>query len=359
MKQKPAHKKIVRLALIGAGGIGAVWASGIQKAHGVKLVAVVDTDTKRAAALAKQFPACAMYSNPKEVFRDKNIDAVIVATPHMFLAPLSHAALKAGKHVLCEKPAGIASKEIQQNLQLAAKNKRIYMVGFNHRFHAAFLKAKEISDKEVIGKLLCIRARYGFGGRPGYNREWRFNKKIAGGGELLDQGIHMLDISSWFLGEFAEVQGFTENFFWGGGVEDNAFVTARTKKGAIAQIHASWTNWDWIHCFEIFGTKGYLRIDGLDSRYHGPERLTIGTHDPQVGTFPKEKIIMFGSERKEDSFARELGLFADVVRGKRRLYPSGQDALQSLILIERVYKQNNPDVKSGSRPERREKNKKK
>ncbi len=103
----------------------------------------------------------------------------------------------------------------------------------------------------------------GSGGRQGYNKEWRFNKKTAGGGELLDQGVHMLDISRWFLGELAEIQGFTPNLYWGGGVEDNAFVTARAKGGAIAQIHASWTNWDWIHCFEIFGTKGYIRIDGF------------------------------------------------------------------------------------------------
>lgn len=331
---------MVGLALIGAGGIGTVWASGIQKTQGVKLVAVVDSDIKRAAALAEQFPGCAVHADLKKVFRDRDINAVIVATPHVFLAPLSRAALTSAKHVLCEKPAGITSKEIMKNLQLAAKKKLIYMIGFNHRFHAGYQRAKELCDKGTIGKLLCIRARYGFGGRPGYQKEWRFNKKIAGGGELLDQGIHMLDISRWFLGDFEKIEGFTENFYWGGGVEDNAFVTARTKKGAIAQIHASWTNWDWIHCVEIFGTKGYLRIDGLDARYHGPERLTLGTHDPQSKSFPKEKVIVFGSERKEDSFARELALFADVVRGKKRAYPSGQDAVRALTLIETVYKRN-------------------
>jgi predicted dehydrogenase len=142
------------------------------------------------------------------------------------------------------------------------------------------------------------------------------------------------------LGEFTQIEGFTENFYWGGNVEDNAFVIGRTKKGTVAQIHVSWTNWDWVHCVEIFGTKGYLRIDGLDTRYHGPERLTVGKHNPRSGAFPKEKVIVFENEHKEDSFTRELAVFADIVRGKKRAFPSGQDAVHALTLIEEVYTKN-------------------
>ena len=263
-------KRKINIALIGAGGIGHLWAKAIKEVKGVVLCMVVDIDEKSALSISQYFPGCIAVKDWRKVLTDNDIDAVLVTTPHKWLAPISFAALSAGKHVLCEKPSGITAAEVTKNIILAKKKSLVYMSGFNHRYHPAYMKAKEIFEKGGIGEINFIRARYGFGGRPGYGKEWRFNKKIAGGGELLDQGIHMIDMARWFLGDFEKVHGFTENFFWGGDVEDNGFLLMRTKKGQVASIHVSWTNWEWVHSFEIFGNKGYLLIDGLDERYKKP-----------------------------------------------------------------------------------------
>ena len=194
-------------------------------------------------------------------------------------------------------------------------------------------------DAGEIGKILFIRARYGFGGRPGYSKEWRFQKEISGGGELIDQGVHMIDMARWFLGDFKDVNGFAEKLFWKFGGEDNGFALLRTKDRKVAQIHVSWTNWKWVHSFEIFGEKGHLIIDGLDQRYNGPEKLTIGYRDPEFLKPPKEETIIFQNEQKEDSFARELAAFWKAVQGKKGI-PTGQDAYEVLKIVEKIYKHN-------------------
>ncbi len=328
---------MITIALIGAGGIGKIWADALKKTNQFALKAVVDVDAAKAGAIAAGFPGCTAYTDYAEAFRGGGFEAVVIATPHYLLAPISAAALKAKKHVLCEKPAGISTAEVAANIRTAGEEKRVYMIGFNHRYHPAYMQAKEIADKGEIGKIICVRARYGFGGRPGYEKEWRFNKKISGGGELIDQGMHMIDMARWFMGDFVDVKGFAENLYWGGEVEDNGFLLLRTADKRVAQIHVSWTNWEWVHSFEIFGTKGYLSIDGLDKRYRGPEKLTVGKVDPQSGKFPVETTTTFAEEKKEDSFVRELDEFAGVIAGKMELKSKGEDVVEVLKIVERIY----------------------
>ena len=329
---------MINLCLIGAGGIGKIWADALKKTSRFSLAAVVDVDAAKARAVADAFSGAAAFTDYREACAKGNFDAAVIAAPHAFLAPASKTLLEEGKHVLCEKPAGVASAEVVENIRIAEEKGKVYMIGFNHRYHHAYMQAKDIAEKGGIGKIICVRARYGFG-RPGYEKEWRFNKKISGGGELIDQGMHMIDMARWFLGDFADVKGFAENLYWGGEVEDNAFLLLRTTDKRVAQIHVSWTNWDWIHSFEIFGTKGYLLIDGLDTRYRGPEKLTVGTVDPQSGKFPVETVTPFPDEKKEDSFARELKEFADVIEGKAELSSRPEDAVATLKIVEHVYAQ--------------------
>jgi predicted dehydrogenase len=331
--------KNLRIALIGAGGIGRLWAKAIKKVKGVSLSAVVDVNRSAAETIAQEFPDCLIETDWRKIISIDDIDAVLAAAPHKFLAPIAQAALKNRKHVLCEKPAGISSAEIKKNIELARKNRLIYMIGFNHRYHPAFLTAKKFFDAGKIGKIMFIRARYGFGGRPGYEKEWRFNKKISGGGELLDQGVHLIDLSRLFLGGLAEVKGFAEKLFWrSAGVEDNGFALLRGKNGGIASIHASWTNWNWIHTFEIFGEKGYLIIEGLDQRYRGPERLIIGMRHPKFLKPPEEKTLVFTNEQKEFSLERELRDFAAAIQGRKNSIPDGRDAYEALKVVEKIYK---------------------
>ena len=330
----------VTLALIGAGGIGRLWAEAIREAKGVRLAAVVDVNEKSASEIAARFPGCAVERDWKKIVKDKTIQAFLVATPHKWLAPISYAALGAGKHVFCEKPSGVTAAEAKRNTAVAGRKNLVYMPGFNHRYHPAYMKAREIFEKGGIGKIDFIRARYGFGGRPGYNKEWRFNKAIAGGGELLDQGMHMIDMARWFLGDFTKIYGFAENFFWGGNVEDNGFLLMRTKDGRVASIHVSWTNWDWVHSFEIFGDGGYLLIDGLDARYKGPERLMWGRRDPTFA-HPQQEAFVFSDERKHHSLRREIENFASAIRGGsawRKKFPSGKDAYEALKIVGKIYR---------------------
>jgi len=338
--KKISSKKSIRIALIGAGGIGKLRAEALHGVKGVTLAMVVDVNESAAREIAKNFHGCTVAKDWKVALKDPNIDAVLVATPHKWLASISHAALAAGKHVFCEKPSGISAAEVKKNIAVAKKKKLVYMPGFNHRYHPAYMKAYEIFQKGGIGNIDFIRARYGFGGRPGYNKEWRFNKEIAGGGQLLDQGLHMIDMARWFLGDFATVHGFAENFFWGGDVEDNGFLLMRTKRGQVASIHVSWTNWEWIHSFEIYGNEGYLVIDGLDSRYRGPEQLVWGRRD-QTFARPTEEKFVFGDEKKHDSLRREIENFVvAIINGsssKKNKFPTGEDSHAVLKIIEGIY----------------------
>lgn len=331
----------MNIALIGAGGIGKIWASAIKKINSVSLRAVADLNLESAQIIANDFEGCRAVSDPAEIFADPNIRGVIIATPHKWLASLTRLALQASQHVLCEKPAGVSSVEVRANIELAKRQNLVFMIGFNHRYHPAFLEAKKIFDEGGIGEIQFIRARYGFGGRSAYEKEWRFKKAISGGGELIDQGMHMIDLARWFMGDFVDVRGFAENLFWGGKVEDNGFVLLRTVKHQVASIHVSWTNWDWVHSFEIFGKAGYLIIAGLDQRYHGPEKLIIGKHDPRSGKFPEERVIVYEDENKDDSLRRELEDFVTVSQRKNISVPQGEDAEQALRIVEAIYNQNN------------------
>src|SRR3989338_8723705 len=154
----------ISVALIGAGGIGKIWADAFKKTDKFALTAVIDVDPAKAKAIADRFPGATVYGDTKEALSKGDFKAVVIATPHAFLAPISAVAFEAGKHVLCEKPAGISSVEVMENIRLAGMAKKVYMIGFNHRYHPGYMEAKKLVDKGGIGKVICVRARYGFGG---------------------------------------------------------------------------------------------------------------------------------------------------------------------------------------------------
>ena len=211
------------------------------------------------------------------------IDAVVVATFNQGLLPVTLHALENGKHVLCEKPLGRNAGEAEQMVRAAARHERILKTGFNHRHHPALSLAHNLAQAGKIGPLMSLRAAYGHGGRPGYDQEWRGNPELAGGGELLDQGVHIVDLCRWFLGEFVQVSGMLSTWFWQvAPLEDNGFALLRTAGGQIATIHTSWTQWKNLFRMEIFGRDGYLVVQGLGGSY-GPEQLTMGLRRPESG----------------------------------------------------------------------------
>lgn len=320
----------MRLGIVGCGLIGQKRAR-VLGPH--TLVGTADVDRARAQKLASQHPGCVAESTWQALVRRTDVDAVLVATTNDALAPVTLEAVRHGKHVLVEKPAARSADELAEVIGAQREAGVVVKVGFNHRFHPALDRARTLCSAGAIGPLLYLRARYGHGGRVGYDREWRADPAIAGGGELLDQGVHLIDLARWFLGDFVEVQGHVQTFFWNMPVEDNGFLYLRTASEQVAWLHASCTEWKNQFSFEVFGRTGKLQIDGLGGSY-GTERLTYYRMLPRMGP-PETTIWEYPGE--DGSWAEEMAHFTRCIETGDS--PSGdlEDARAALEVIGQVY----------------------
>jgi predicted dehydrogenase len=334
-----------------------------------EVVEVVDTIAEHARSLAAE-TGCRAGTDWQKLLERKDVDAIVVATPHKYLAPVTEAALNAGKYVFCEKPGARNAAEAEAVLRAAygswplrdvkpgapstlSNNARL-IVGFTLRHYPAVVRARELIDAGVIGQPMYVRGRYGHGGRPDYHLEWRGDLEMAGGGELLDQGVHLIDLSRWFLGEFEQVFGSVNTYFWGSGqnsldrnLEDNAFLSLRTEAGRVAWLHASWTQWKNLFSFEIYGENGSLQISGLGGHY-GPQQLQIARRRSEGGP-PEMQEMDFASDRKQgpqdDVWSREWAAFISGVLDRKNVgngnqgSPSacGVDAWEALKIVEAAY----------------------
>jgi len=298
------------------------------------LESVCDVDGRVARSLADDVGASAVPSW-QELLGDTDLDLVVVATTHDALAQISMAALNAGKHVLCEKPVGRNPAEVRQVVAAAGQNGTCLCAGYNHRFHPAVARVREAVTTGQLGPLNFLRARYGHGGRPGYDQEWRGIPERAGGGEMLDQGAHLVDLSLWMLGEFATVSGCTETLFWDvAPLEDTAFGLFRTDRGQVASLHVSWTQWKNLFCFEVFGRDGYAIAEGLGGSY-GTERAAIGRRRPEGGV-PEEERTDYPGE--DVSWKLEWEAFLAAVEGRPAEGARGEEALATMEWIHRLYR---------------------
>jgi predicted dehydrogenase len=327
----------VKVGIVGCGLVGHKRAS-VLGPH--QLVACADLDLVRAEALAAQHPGARATTDALSIFDDHTVEAVLVCTSHDMLASSALAAVRAGKHVLVEKPGGRTTAEVQPVRDLAARAGLVVKVGFNHRFHPSLQRARKIFDEGGIGDLLYIRGRYGHGGRLGYEKEWRADPRAAGGGELLDQGSHLIDLSRWFAGDIAEVSGHVATYFWPMPVEDNAFVCLKTDGGVVAWLHASWTEWKNTFSFEVFGRTGKLQVDGLGGSY-GTERLTYYRMLPEMGP-PETTSWEFPGQ--DLSWRDEFEQFAAAIQGTGgSASGSVDDALSNLRIVQELYRLNHRD----------------
>jgi predicted dehydrogenase len=325
--------ELKRVAIIGCGLIGAKRARALGP--GARLVAVCDPVEQRARALAT--PQVEVFRDWREAVAWPGVDMVIVATTHDQLAPVAEGAVRAGKHVLMEKPGARRAAELEPVIAAAAASGALVRVGFNHRYHPALQKAREIFESGGLGPMMFVRGRYGHGGRPGYDREWRAVPEISGGGELVDQGMHLIDLARWFLGDFAEVRGFIGTYFWDMPVEDNGFLLLRTAGGQVASLHATWTEWKNLFSLEIYGRQGKLEVSGLGGSY-GVERLAYYKMLPEMG--PPETTI-WEYPMADRSWETEFAEFLEDIRLNRPPSPGPRDAAAALAIIEAVYRQEN------------------
>jgi predicted dehydrogenase len=321
---------VMRAAIIGCGLIGRKRARALS---GCELAVCCDTDLDRASALAGTCGAFAVDDWNVAVARP-DVDIVLVATTHNMLAPIACAAAAAGKHVLIEKPGACSAAALDPVHAAAQRSGVLVRVGFNHRYHRAFRKAREIFLSGALGPMMFVRARYGHGGRPGYDKEWRAVPALSGGGELVDQGIHLIDLARWFLGDFANVQGRLATYFWDMPVEDNAFLLLTTAGGQTASLHASWTEWKNTFSFEIYGRTGKLEIGGLGGSY-GTERLTFYRMSPEMG--PPETTA-WEYPMADDSWEAEFAEFMEDIRLGRPPAAGLADAQAALRVVEELYR---------------------
>lgn len=322
----------MKVGLIGAGRQGWRRARAAAELQDTKLAIVADIDSNAAKLLAKEM-GCEATNRWEDVITRNDLQAVIVCVPNHLHAPMSIAALKERKHVFCEKPLARDPEEAKQIVDTAREMGVKLKTGFTLRHHPGIRQAREWFDSGLIGDLMFLRCTYGMCGRPDYDREWRAKGELSGGGELVDQGVHVLDLFRWFAGDFAQAVGFTSLAFWNiAPLEDNAFGLLRTRTGQIASMHVSWTQWKNLFSFEIFGKDGYITVEGLGGSY-GVERARFGKRS---FTEPfKEQCVEFRGEDR--SWLEEWKEFVAAIREKREPLGNGSDGLESLKLAYAIY----------------------
>ncbi len=288
---------------VGLVGCGLMGRTRVAALGPDRLVAATDVDRGAAAALVEGHGSGVVADDLDGVLAHRP-DVVIVATSHDRLADLTCRSLAAGAHVLVEKPAGVSRADVDRIAEAASAAGRLVKVGFNHRFHPGTARAIAEARSGRFGDVMFVRARYGHGARPGYEKEWRADPAISGGGELVDQGMHLLDLTHAILGEIPLHSALLRTQFWDSPVEDNAALllgVPHDRRAPWAQLHVTWTEWKNLFSLEIMCRTGKVQVDGL-ARSYGAQVVHLYTMSPEMGP-PQVERLEFDAE--DVSWARE------------------------------------------------------
>jgi predicted dehydrogenase len=322
----------LRVGIIGCGLIGRKRAEALRS--GDRLVGCYDIDPAAATTLAASYGG-RVCADADELLT-LGPDVVVVATSHDQLAPLTERSLAAGAHVLVEKPSGLGTAQVRR-LELASKRAgRLVKVGFNHRFHPALSRVVAEVRSGEHGDLMYLRALYGHGGRPGYEHEWRADPRRSGGGELIDQGMHLLDIAHWIAGPLPLHSALLRTSFWDMDVEDNALLVLGAnddRVGPWAMLHASWSEWKNMFSLEVYCRRAKLQVEGL-ARSYGLQRLRIWRMKPELGPPDLEELTFPEEDR---SWRAEWENFAAAIAGEAELLGSLADARYAWERVEEAY----------------------
>lgn len=327
--------KKLKTVIVGYGKMGRIRAQTIAEHSCMELVGVCEV-----SEISEELEV-PIFKDYKELMSFLP-DCVFICTPNKFSSEIACFFIDQGVHTFCEKPPGRSVLDVEKMMAAQKRNKKVKLkFGFNHRYHQALLEAKSIVDKGRLGKILWMRGIYGKGGGPGYDRSWRNNKELSGGGILIDQGIHMVDLFRYFCGEFDEVKSFITKSYWDVGVEDNAFALLKNKQGQVAMLHSSATQWQCKFLLDIYMEKGYISISGIlsSTRNYGTEILKIARclYDPEGYPLPNpEETITYFDE--DTSWAAELEEFFECIsEDKEVLVGTCEDAYKTMQLIFKVY----------------------
>jgi predicted dehydrogenase len=326
----------MKVAIVGAGVLGQRRGKIIRSTQQDQVVVVADVNEEAAICLAKELD-CAWTSSVEDVVSDQHVQAVIVCTPPALHAGLAVRCMRAGKHVLCEKPLATRSEEALQMVRVAEENDVILKCGFNMRHYPGLVQVKRWADADELGHIIHGRCVYGRAKTVSRGSDWRAWTGLSGGGNLIDQGVHIVDLFRWYMGEFDDGCAFLSTSVWDiAPIEDNALVLLRSSSGGVAQFHVSWTEWNPRFLFEIVGTKGLARVEGL-GRDYGVQTATLIRRSADIAR-AKETIEV---PDPDVCWRDEWREFTGAVKEKRQPLGSGFDGYAAVRVIEMLYRTSN------------------
>lgn len=325
-----------KVGIAGYGVVGKRRHAALKKIHDFKVTSLSDISFKDEDNLLN----LNCYSDYKDLIKNEDLDILFISLPNNHAASATLLGLKKNLHVFCEKPPAKTLSELMPIREHLEKTDLKLMYGFNHRFHSSVIHAKKIIDSDELGKIVNLKGIYGKSNMISFNQtDWRTDREKSGGGILLDQGIHMLDLMNYFVGGFNNIFSIIQNTFWNFDVEDNAFVLMQNDDGIIGQLHSSATQWRHTFNLDITLKKGSLILGGLltSSKSYGDETLKIIYADPDNDKGnPKEEIINFD---EDISWDMEIKRFTDAVRNSDKIKNGSIDqAIEIMDLIEKIYK---------------------
>lgn len=324
----------IKVGIIGYGKMGRIRHNAIKETGHGELVAISEPN------LETPLNGIPNFSHEEIINRD-DLDAILVCTPNFLNKSLTIKALNAGKHVFCEKPPAFTASEVLEICKAEDESGKKLMYGFNHRHHDSVIRMKEIVDSGDYGKILWMRGRYGKSVTDDYFNNWRAKKDMAGGGILIDQGIHMLDLFLHLGGDFDRVKAEVSNLYWNLEVEDNAFVILKnTKSGVDASLHSTMTQWRHLFSLEVFMEKGYMVLNGLitSTMSYGEEVLSIARNrsTAPAATWKDEVKTQYIDDH---SWRYEMEHFFSAIKNNTNIsIGSSGDALKLMKIIDEIYK---------------------
>lgn len=330
---------MIRVGIIGLGKMGRIRYDSVQATSRAKIVAVAEPKDRA------EIDGVRGYDDATRLLEDPGVDAVFICTPNSLNKSFTVKALKAGKHVFCEKPPAFNAAEVREIIATEEEFSGLkLMYGLNHRHHDSMKKAKQLIDSGIYGKILWMRGRYGKSVDPSfYDDNWRSRREFAGGGIMMDQGIHMLDLFLMMAGDFEDVHAFVSNLYWKLDVEDNVFAILRNRDGVVASLHSTMTQWRHLFSFEMFLERGYIVVNGLltSSGTYGDEVLTVAQNRTAApaATWSDEEHFQF---TVNNSWCSETDHFLDSIESDTAVgVGTSRDALKLMTLIDKIY-ENSP-----------------
>ena len=327
-------KKLFKVGIAGYGVVGSRRREFIDKNSNFKTVAVCDNKFNEIGTLPD---GTRCFPDYRQLLKEE-LDVLFVSLPNYLASEVTIAGLGHGLHVFCEKPPGCNVSDIEKVIEVERKCKGLVLkYGFNHRYHNSVQEVLRIMQSGELGEIINMRGVYGKSKIIPFSGGWRSERKYSGGGILLDQGIHMVDLMRLFCGEFVDCKSYVSNSYWKHDVEDNVYALMKDKQGRVAMLHSSATQWEHRFSLEIAFTKGYLELRGIlsGSKSYGKERLIICRRsDPDKGD-TKEKTIIYSDD---NSWRDEVNEFAEAVaNGKPIRSGTSADALATMKLVYKIY----------------------